>query len=64
MNSKKNNSKISITGGIIAFICGIIALVGRMFLEDMGDPTTDIILIVVGCILIISGIIQKKKNQK
>ena len=62
MNSKKNNSKISIIGGIIAIVCGLIVLLGRVRSADMSNISVDVILIVVGCILIISGIIQKKKN--
>ncbi len=34
MNSKKNNSKISIIGGIIAIVCGLIALLGRVLSAD------------------------------
>lgn len=64
MNSKKNNSKISIIGGIIAIVCAFIALVGRILIGDMSNLGVDIMLIVVGCILIISGILQKKKNEK
>ena len=47
MNSKKNNSKISIIGGIIAIVCGLIALLGRVLSSDMSNISVDVILIVV-----------------
>ena len=61
--NKINKSKISIIGGIIALLCGLITLIGGLILGEFMNLTVDITLVLVGVILIFSGIWQKKNNK-
>lgn len=58
-----DKSKISIIGGSIAVVCGLISLIGGMILGEFINLTVDITLFLAGGFLIFSGIWQKRNKK-